>query len=64
MLWNPNMAMINEDGTKEYVDAVTEENIVSEQDLKESNDDDNKENISEENQQPEASFQEDQQFFK
>ena len=58
------MAMINEDGTKEYVDAVTEENIVSEQDLKESNDDDNKENISEENQQPEASFQEDQQFFK
>ena len=58
------MAMINEDGTKEYVDAVTDENIVSEQDLKESNDDDNKENISEENQQPEASFQEDQQFFK
>ena len=58
------MAMINEDGTKECVDAVTDENIVSEQDLKESNDDDNKENISEENQQPEASFQEDHQFFK
>ena len=56
--------MINEDGTKECVDAVTDENIVSEQDLKESNDDDNKENISEENQQPEASFQEDHQFFK
>lgn len=58
------MAMINEDGTRECVDAVTDENIVSEQDLKESNDDDNKENISEENQQPEASFQEDHQFFK
>ena len=29
------MAMINEDGTKEYADAVTEENIVADQDLQE-----------------------------
>ena len=56
------MAMINEDGTKEYVDAVTEENIVADQDLQEAVE----ETTEPEKQEPqeETTKEEPQQFFK
>ena len=56
------MAMINEDGTKEYVDAVTEENIVADQDLQEAVE----ETTEPEKQEPqeETIKEEPQQFFK
>ena len=56
------MAMINEDGTKDYVDTVSEENIVADQDLQEAVE----ETTEPEKQEPqeETTKEEPQQFFK
>ncbi len=56
------MAVIHEDGTKEYADAVTEENIVADQDLQEAVE----ETTEPEKQEPqeETTKEEPQQFFK
>ena len=56
------MAVIHEDGTKDYVDTVSEENIVADQDLQEAVE----ETTEPEKQEPqeETAKEEPQQFFK